>query len=195
MAQPVRRASFPTRPRSAAREKAILTPVVTSFVNTKAKVQTMLDTDIGWEGAQLEGTVYLQRYKSTNADKDKAKEENRVQMWGLFQTCIHEYLHTATHADYQKWAQTFKAAGDDTRYNTLIEGFCDFFTLNVRTTVTPDPALAATVEGPYANGKPPAPDNSGVYPSHQQAEQVVSVVGIKNAQAAYFQGQTKLMGA
>lgn len=94
-----------------------------------------------------------------------------------------------------KGAQTFRATGDNTRYNTLIEGFCDFFTLNVRTTVKPDPVLAATVEGPYANGKPPAPDKSGVYPSHQQAEQVVSVVGIKNAQAAYFQGQTKLMGA
>jgi len=50
---------------------------------------------------------------------------------------LHEYLHTLAHKDYQAWAQSFKNAGDGTRYNTLIEGFCDFFTLNVRQTVTP----------------------------------------------------------
>jgi peptidoglycan hydrolase-like protein with peptidoglycan-binding domain len=176
-------------------EKAILDPIVDSFVSDKTKVQTMLDLDIGWEGAQLGGVVYLQRYKSQNADKDKAKEENRVQMWDLFQTCIHEYIHTLAHPTYQAWAQSFATAGDATRYNTLIEGFCDFFTLNVRKAMTIDAPVAAQVEGPYANGNPPPPDNSGVYPSHAQAEQVVSIVGIKNAQAGYFGGQTKLMGA
>jgi hypothetical protein len=180
---------------SSSTEKGILDPIVDSFVSDKTKVQTMLDLDIGWEGAQLEGVVYLQRYKSQNKDKDKAKEENRVQMWGLFQTCIHEYIHTLAHPDYQTWAQSFANGGDDTRYNTLIEGFCDFFTLNVRKAMSIDPVIAAQVEGPYANGNPPAPDNSGVYPSHAQAEQVVSIVGIKNAQAGYFRGQTKLMGA
>lgn len=176
-------------------EKAILDPIVDSFVSDKTKVQTMLDLDIGWEGAQLEGVVYLQRYKSQDADKDKAKEENRVQMWDLFQTCIHEYIHTLAHPTYQAWAQSFATAGDSTRYNTLIEGFCDFFTLNVRKAMTIDAPIAAQVEGPYANGNLPPPDNSGVYPSHAQAEQVVSIVGIKNAQAGYFGGQTKLMGA
>jgi hypothetical protein len=64
--------------------------------------------------------VYLQRYKSQNADMNKAKEENRVQMWDLFQTCVHEYIHTLAHPTYQTWAQTFATAGDSTRYNTLI---------------------------------------------------------------------------
>ncbi len=176
-------------------EKVILTPIIDDFVSDKTKIQTMLELDIGWEGAQLEGTVFLQRYKSQNPDKDKAKEENRVQMWELFQTCIHEYIHTLAHGDYQAWAQTFRDAGDNTRYNTLIEGFCDFFTLNVRKAMTVDAAIAAKVEGPYANGKPPANVKSGVYPSNEQAEQVVSIVGIKNAQAGYFNGKTKLMGA
>ena len=162
-------------------------------LRTRSKI--LLELDIGWEGAQLEGTVYLQLYKNTDPDLAKAKEANRAQMWGLFQTCIHEYIHTTAHPNYQTWAQGFRATGDETRYNTLIEGFCDFFTLNVRKAVTPDPALAATIEGPYANGNPPAPDVSGVYPSNRQAEQVVSIVGIKNAQAAYFQGRTDLMGA
>lgn len=179
---------------SAAAETAILSPIVESFVATDAKVQTMLDLDIGWEGAQLDGTVYLQRYKSTNPDKDKAKETDRVQMWSLFHTCIHEYIHTLAHPDYQTWAQTFDDAGDSTRYNTLIEGFCDFFTLNVRSTLAPDAALISKIEGPYANGNPIPAVDSGVYPSHAQAEQVVSIVGIKNAQAAYFRGETSRMG-
>ncbi len=60
--------------------------------------------------------------------------------------------------------------------------------------MTLDATIAATVEGPYANGNPPAPDRSARYPSNEQAEQVVSIVGLKNAQAAYFGGKTKLMG-
>jgi peptidoglycan hydrolase-like protein with peptidoglycan-binding domain len=179
---------------SATKEKGILKPIVDDFIATAPKVQTLLDLDVGWEGAQLDGVVYLQRYKSGDPDKKAAKEKDRVQMWELFNTCIHEYLHTLAHPDYQAWAQSFKTGGDETRYNTLIEGFCDFFTLNVRSTVTPDAKLQAQVEGPYANGNPPAKVKSGVYPSHRQAEQVVSIVGIKNAQAGYFRGQTALMG-
>lgn len=179
---------------SAAKEKGILTPIVADFIATDAKVQTLLDLDIGWEGAQLDGIVYLQRYKSTDPDKKAAKEKDRVQMWELFHTCIHEYLHTLAHKNFQTWAQSFKNAGDETRYNTLIEGFCDFFTLNVRETVAPDAALQTQIEGPYANGNAPPAVKSGVYPSHRQAEQVVSIVGIKNAQAAYFRGDTKAMG-
>jgi peptidoglycan hydrolase-like protein with peptidoglycan-binding domain len=179
---------------SAAAETAILTPIVQRLVATAADVQTLLDLDIGWEGAQLSGKVYLQRFKSTDADAAKAKEANRVHMWDLFETCIHEYIHTLAHPDYNVWAEHFRLAGDVTRYNTLTEGFCDFFTLNVRKDAAL-PAVQALVEGPYANGNPPAPDASGVYPSNVQAEQVVSIVGIRNAQAAYFGGKTRLMGS
>jgi peptidoglycan hydrolase-like protein with peptidoglycan-binding domain len=179
---------------SAVAEKAILSPIVDSLVSTATEVQTLLDLDIGWKGAQLDGKVYLQRFKSTESDAAKAKEANRAKMWDLFQTCIHEYIHTLAHRDFNIWAQTFKSAGDDTRYNTLTEGFCDFFTLNVRKTVVPA-TVQAKVEGPFVNGNPPAPDKSGVYPSNVQAEQVVSIVGIKNAQAAYFGGKTRLLGS
>ena len=178
---------------SRATEKGILKPIVAQLVNTKAKVQKMLDLDIGWEGAQLDGIVYLQRFKSTDPDAAAAKEANRVQMWELFHTCIHEYLHTLAHGDFNAYAESFRAAGDETRYNTLTEGFCDFFTLTVRSTLNPA-AVQAGVEGPYANGKPPPVVDPGVYPSHRQAEQLVGIVGIKNAQRAYFAGQTALIG-
>ncbi len=178
---------------SRAAEKTILDPIVAGFVSDTAKVQQMLDLDIGWEGAQLRGIVYLQRFKSTDPDAGKAKEANRVQMWKLFHTCIHEYLHTLADPKFNAFAETFRAAGDETRYNMLTEGFCDFFTLTVRSTLTPSTVQAA-VEGPYANGNPPPVMDPAVYPSHAQAEQVVSIVGIKNAQRAYFGGEAELIG-
>jgi hypothetical protein len=152
-------------------------------------VQRMLELDVGWEGAQLEGTVYLQRYKQ---DTD---EKNRQQLWALFNTCIHEYLHSCAHAKYQAFAFKFSKKGDSTRYNTLIEGFCDFFTQNVRATVVDTPALRKKIEGPYLDAAAPKPVvKPGVYPSIAQAEQVVSIVGIRNAEAAYFQGDVSKIG-
>lgn len=167
------------------REKAILTPIVASFVDTPAKVQTLLELDIGWEGAQLEGVVYLQRYKKSDDDK------NRQQLWELFHTCIHEYIHSLADHKFQNYAAT----KDSTRYNTLIEGFCDFFTENVRPTVVVDDALRTRVEGPYYDKTRPVPSvDPGVYPSRKQAEQVVSICGIRNAEAAYFKGRVELIG-
>ena len=181
-------------------EKAILTPIVASFVDTPAKVQRLLELDIGWEGAQLEGVVYLQRFKQQGAGataaerKRDADAKNRKQLWELFHVCIHEYIHSLAHPAYKAYAHSFYAT-DKTRYNTLIEGMDDFFTLNVRTTVVVNDALRKQVEGPFYDAAAAVPEVSvGVYPSHAQAEQVVSIVGIRNAAAAYFQGKTKLIG-
>ena len=168
-----------------AREKAILDPIVESFVNAPAKVKRLLELDIGWEGAQLEGVVYLQRFKQ---DTD---EENRRQMWELFHTCIHEYIHSLANAKFQAYARKL----DSVRYNTLIEGFDDFFTETVRKTIVVDTALRQKIEGPYFDATAPVPKVSpDVYPSIAQAEQVVSIVGIRNAEAAYFRGDVSKIG-
>ena len=174
---------------SDAAEKAILTPIVETFVDTRAKVQIMLEIDIGWEGAQLDGVVYLQRYKQ---DTDDA---NREQLWTLFHTCIHEYIHSLAHRRYLAYAQRFDDKGDDTRHNTLVEGMDDFFTENVRKTIKIDDTLRKRVEGPYYDAAAAVPSiDPDVYPSIEQAEQVVSIVGIHNAQSAYFRGRVDLIG-
>src|SRR5262249_45748614 len=82
---------------SNAQEKGILAPIIQSFIDTPDKIETLLNIDTGWGGMQQGGHVFLQRFNSQNPDKDKAKEENRVRMWSLFQTCIHEYIHTLAH--------------------------------------------------------------------------------------------------
>lgn len=178
---------------SAPTEKAILTPVVESFVNTASKVQKLLEIDIGWEGAALQGVVYLQLFKKPTDDK------NRELMWELFHTCIHEYIHTLAHPSFKSYAETFWAAGDRTRYNTLTEGFADFFTENVRKTVTITTALRKKVEGEGPDGyydplKSAPVISPPTYPSMKQAEQVVAIVGIRNAQSAYFRGEVDKIG-
>jgi hypothetical protein len=85
-------------------------------------------------------------------------------------------------------------AGDETRAHTLTEGFCDFWTLNVQSSLDVDQKMQKAVEGPYYKKGSLPKINPGLYASHQDAERVVGVVGIQNAMAAYFQGKTKLIG-
>jgi peptidoglycan hydrolase-like protein with peptidoglycan-binding domain len=174
---------------SRAEEKTLLAPVVASFVDTQDKIDKMLQIDIGWEGTQGGGTINLQRYKAAD------NAGNRKMMWELFHTSIHEYLHLLKHPDYAAYANSFYSAGDESRYNTLIEGFCDFFTENVRPTVNVTPTLRQQVEGPYYDPNVAPPDvNPATYDAKAQAEQMVSIVGIRNAQEAYFHGDVSRIG-
>ena len=172
---------------SGSKEVTVLKPVIKSFTDTDAKVKVMLEIDIGWEGAQLQGIQYLQRYKDPDA------ETNRLRLWKLFHVSIHEYIHTLADSKYKAWAA--KLGGS--QQHTLIEGFCDFFTLNVRakfpkTSLKP---YKKQVEGDFYDAKKDIPDSSaGVYRSNQEAERTVGIIGIKNAQLGYFRGETKLMG-
>jgi peptidoglycan hydrolase-like protein with peptidoglycan-binding domain len=174
-----------------AAETAILNPIVESFIDTDDKVQIMLDIKSDWPGARRGDKMFLQRYKS---DTD---EQNRVDLWRLFHTGIHEYLHTLVHEDYHDWANELGGG----KKHTLVEGFCEFFTLNVRSQLAITKTLQAKVEGDFHDKDKDPPANAdgsseiGVYDSHAQAEQVVSIVGIRNAQEAYFNGEIDKMGA
>lgn len=172
-------------------EAKALAPVIESFINTKAKVKTLNEIDTGWEGAQLDGIQYLQVFK------DPSKEENRKRLWTLFHVSIHEYIHTLAHKDYRKWAAKLGGAQD----HTLSEGFCDFFTLNVRSKFPASSlkSIKKDVEGDFYDSTKDVPDvgslDVGVYDSNEEAERMVGIIGVRNAQLGYFQGKTKLMGA
>jgi peptidoglycan hydrolase-like protein with peptidoglycan-binding domain len=174
-----------------AEELDILNPIVASFIDSEAKVQILLDLLMDWPGAARGGAMFMQRYKATDDDK------NREEMWSLFHTAIHEYIHTLKHDNYSNWANELGGA----KKHTLIEGFCDYFTLNVRAQLAIDTKLQQSVEGSFYDKDKAPPANAdgstgiGVYRSHAQAEQVVSIVGIRNAQEAYFCGDVAKMGA
>lgn len=171
-------------------EAKLLEPIVNNIVSTPEKVQTILDIEAGWPGAQADGMQYLQMFK------DSDNEVNRVALWKLFHISIHEYLHSLAHSNFDNWARSLSGS----QSHTLIEGYCDFFTLNVRAKY-PDSALKkiqANVEGDFhdpAKKVPTAKEASvGVYASNQEAERHAAIVGINNAQLGYFRGRTDLMG-
>lgn len=173
-------------------EALALEAVIESFIDDKAKVQIMLDIETGWEGAQLLGTQYLQLYKEPTV------EANRLKMWELFHVSIHEYIHTLAAPQYNQWAESLGGSQE----HTLVEGFCDFFTMNVRAEHPPSTlaALQPQVEGSFHDATTPQPIPSaddidvGVYSSNEEAERMVGIIGIKNAQLGYFQGAVDLMG-
>jgi peptidoglycan hydrolase-like protein with peptidoglycan-binding domain len=173
-------------------EAKILKPVIESFINTAAKVKMLNQIDMGWPGTESNGVQNLQLFK------DPDQEVNRLRLWTLFHVSIHEYIHTLAHADYNKWLDT--PAMKSQRHG-LVEGFCDFFTLNVRAKfpATSLKGVQKEVEGDFHDAAKPVPNTKdlgvGVYPSNEQAERMVGIIGIRNAQLGYFRGQTQLMGA
>ena len=114
---------------------------------------------------------------------------------------IHEYLHKLAHKDYGTYAQ--KLGGEaSTAGSTLIEGVDSLLSeiawksalprtkLNdVRQAVEPDAVAAGK---PYnENLLPVMPARAETY---EGAVRLVSVVGIRNLYAAYFQGRVDLIG-
>jgi hypothetical protein len=59
--------------------------------------------------------------------------------------------------------------------------------------------LAGPAEGDFYDAGKDVPDvaslSVGVYSSNREAERMVGIIGIRNAQLGYFRGETKLMGA
>jgi len=143
----------------------------------------------GWEGAAdpRAKLIYVQLFKSAD------ENENRAFMWREFQTMIHEYLHTLSHRRFRTFADNHP---DPAKGHALREGMTDYLTKVVWATVsTDDPTLRAAVEGPFhdATTSTPVP-GLATYSAAVEAEEVVGLVGARNAYAAYFLGHVELIG-
>lgn len=147
-------------------------------------------TDRMWPGMQQAGRVYLTPREGANA------AETRRLYWNLFKTCIHEYLHTTANGVYTAW---YERLTDPHHKITFQEGFTDWFTLKTWHSVFPDEVasnttLRQTVQGSpdtdvaAARGDPPH------YPEMAEAEQLEAEIGLPNMRAAYFRGNTAVLG-
>ncbi len=166
-------------------EKAILDPIMESFVDTPEKITMLLEIDIAWPATEEAGKVNVQRFKGAD------EEENRLLMWKHFHTDIHEYLHACTHEKFMEYANNLGGV----KRETLGEGFTEFFTENVRKNVAITPELRQKVEGPYYDeAQNTTPEIPRTYDNIEQAEQTISIVGIRNAQLAYFNGKVDKIG-
>ena len=94
-----------------------------------------------WPAEASTGTVFLQL-------RDPAYQD-RVGMWSLFGTLVHEFLHIVTHPNYGNAADAIGGGARD----ILIEGMDDHMRAQVwpavRARAASDVALRTTVEGPF----------------------------------------------
>ena len=96
-----------------------------------------------WPAEASTGTVFLQL-------RD-AGYQNKVGMWDLFMTLVHEFMHLVTHPNYGNAADLIGGGGRD----ILIEGMDEHMSQQVwpavRDRAFGDLALRTLVEGPFLN--------------------------------------------
>lgn len=160
----------------------------------RAKATQMIRS---WPAEAGSGTVFLQL-------RDPAYQ-NKVGMWDLFATMVHEFLHLVTHPNYSDAAE---AVGGGAR-DILVEGMDEHMKTQVwravRGTIASDTAFRTLVEGPFAAPVVNTADYEAGSPIDQQvedhhydsmtdADQIASTVGEPNARAAYFMGHVEAIG-
>lgn len=147
-------------------------------------VDKLVETWRNWGGMARGREVFVDLYHSADAEVD------RDARWDMFQTLVHEYLHTLVHKDYETFAKGFGESSP--QWNTLIEGVDSVLDEIVWAHVLPrtsDPGLRKVVEGDALAAKPHRePPYPGRYQSHDEALRLVRLVGIENVYAAYFLG-------
>jgi hypothetical protein len=175
-------------------EAALLDTVANAFLATPANVRKLNEIDRNWEGTAdlITHEVSLQIFKKDTPAKD------RTFLWDMYQTLIHEYLHTLVHPDYTAFAGTF--GHQSLQNNTLMEGVDSFLDEIVWQDARPhvaEPAVRLKVEGAAYAALPfnasVLPATKRRYPSYAQAVKLVNVVGVRNLYAAYFLGKVDLI--
>jgi len=173
-------------------EAIMLDNVATDFVADTANVTRLNEIDRNWPAAAQDREIFFQLFRGDTPEAD------RLLLWDVFQTFIHEYLHTLSHGDYDDFAGSFGRNSNE--FNTLIEGVDSLLTEIVWDAVEPrvgSQELREAVEGP-TNAALPAirvPDASARrYPSYSEALRLADLVGIRNIYAAYFLGLVDRIG-
>ena len=182
-------------------EADILHGAVTNIAEAREK--KLLEIDRGWEGTAGGGIVSLQRWRVADQTGQTAGHGQRHHFWEVFQTMIHEYLHTLTHERYYAYARTLPGGSRGVQYNTLIEGMTSAMTEIVWANVAArvgQKALSEKVEGTSlyvdeATSKAACPVIPGRYPSYHQAMELITIVGPRNVFAAYLLGEVDMIRA
>lgn len=169
--------------------------IVTEVTRTKAQVRKLNEIDRAWDASAnpRTGDVNIQLFKppgGVKADQDF--------LWDMFQTLIHEYLHTLVHPRYRAYADSF--GGSSLQTNTLMEGMDSFLDEVVWANIRPrvgDQDLREKVEGPKYAALAPIPVRHAArrrYATYTEAVRLVNVVGFRNVVVAYFKGDVEKIG-
>ena len=82
----------------------------------------LVETHKAWPAFAGGGIVNIQRFRAST------DPHNRDLMWDLFQTVVHEYLHTLEHSRYRTYRGTLSQQEGDF---TLREGVTEYLTYTV----------------------------------------------------------------
>ena len=165
-------------------EQAIVNEVRLSIMASRRT--ELLETDKGWPGFSEAGQISLQLFKADDI------QGNRTKMWDLFQTIVHEYLHTLEHSLHKTYREKLKQQEGSM---TLREGVVDYLTFTVLESLTWTPELRKIVEGEFHDEavEHPIPRYEG-YSERVQAEKLAGIVGARNVMAAFFLGDVAKIG-
>jgi hypothetical protein len=176
-------------------EATVLNTIATAWVTSPAHVKKLNEIDRNWDASADPATheVNLQIFKKPTAPED------RFFLWDMYQTLIHEYLHTLADPAYGSFADSF--GRNSLQNNTLIEGvdsLLDEIVWQDARSHVAEPTVRAKVEGPTYSAMPfdpklVPPVFGRRYASYTQAVKLVNVVGIRNLYAAYFKGRVDLI--
>jgi hypothetical protein len=176
-------------------EATLLDSIATAWVATAAHVKKLNEIDRNWDASANPVTheVNIQIFKKATVPED------RRFLWDMYQTLIHEYLHTLADPAYSTFADSF--GGNSLENNTLIEGvdsLLDEVVWQDAKGHVSEPAVRAKVEGVAYSAMPfdaalVPPIYNRRYPSYTQAVKLAHVVGIRNIYAAYFLGKVDLI--
>ncbi|WP_433273109.1 eCIS core domain-containing protein [Actinosynnema sp. CS-041913] len=140
-----------------------------------------------WPGTAGDGKINLQRFRGPNA------AAHRDVLYKLFGIVIHEYMHTLEHPDHVAFRL---GLSNEHGGKVLREGIVDYFAKMVWDGLAFEPDLRRKIEGDelYDPDAPPHPIPLPTrYIEIGNAGQAVGIVGIRNAMAAFFLGQTHLL--
>jgi hypothetical protein len=169
--------------------------VARDMTKTAPQVRKLNEIDRGWDGSANPPTkeVNIQLFRPKGG---VAKDQDF--MWDMFQTLIHEYIHTLAAGKYRRFANSFDEKSP--QRSVLIEGIDSFLDevvwANIRPRVT-DLGLRQKVEGPAYAALPPItvePAYRRRYQSFTEATRLVTTVGFRNVILAYFKGEIERIG-
>jgi hypothetical protein len=146
-----------------------------------------------WPAFAAGGDVFVQRIQDYDDKGGFDKGKGRDYMWKMFQTIIHEYIHTLEHPEHVKYRKTIP---EQKGGFTLREGTTDYFTkIAYNNTDRTDAGLRQRVEGPFhEKGVTHSVPDLHTYRESANAERAAAIIGLKNLCAGFFLGHTELIG-
>jgi peptidoglycan hydrolase-like protein with peptidoglycan-binding domain len=170
-------------------EDGIIDRVIDKVATAKQK-ELLLITATWSAATEPSGIIKIQRMKSGDDDQD------RDTLWKKFGTMIHEYIHSIAHPAWRAYKEQ-KAKADSQAGHVLTEGVTELLTRTVVSQIDlKDQHLHKQVLGKMSDdGELPDLGRDNKYGTERsRAEALVGVVGIHNLYAAYFLGETSLIG-